>query len=147
MISIVEGRDPSQPTSRLVKNLRFIVATFHAVVLEFHRVAYFHALLPPEGRRAVERILDLAVVVHESEGNDALTRLAWPMFLAGIEAWDRMHQTWLLERLAGLCGYGRNVTRAHRLLEAVVRRQRSVPGRVDYFQWFRSGEAEEFVLV
>ncbi|KAL1969440.1 hypothetical protein VTN77DRAFT_8878 [Rasamsonia byssochlamydoides] len=148
LIAIVEGRDPSmQPTSRLVKNLRFIVATFHAVVLEFNRVAYFHAPLPPEGRRAVERILDLAVVVHECEGNDSLTRLAWPMFLAGIEAWDRVHQNWLTERLQALCGYGRNVTRAHRLLEAVVRRQRSVPGRVDYFKWFRSGEAEEFILV
>jgi Fungal specific transcription factor domain len=144
----VGGRDPGpSPPSRLVLNLRFIVGFYHAVVLEFYRVAYFHQPLSDEGKRAVQRILDLAVIVHECEGNDSLTRLSWPMFMAGIETSDRVHQNWLMERLQGLSGYGKNVVRAHRLLEAVVKRQRSVPGRVDYFQWFQSGVFERFVMV
>jgi hypothetical protein len=73
--------------------------------------------------------------------------MAWPIFMAGVEAWDRVHQNWLMERLQGLCGYGKNIARAHRLLEAIVRQQRSVPGRVDYFKWFRNGDFEQFVMV
>lgn len=144
----MEGRDPGpSPPSRLVLNLRFIVAFFHAAVLEFNRVAYFSAPLPPQGRRAVERILDLALVVHECEGNHSLSRMAWAIFMAGVEAWDRVHQNWLMERLQGLSVYGKNMARAHRLLEAIVRQQRNVPGRVDYFKWFRNGDFEQFVIV
>lgn len=119
---------------------------YYAVKLDFYRVAYFDEGLLDAGKDAISSILTVATIVHETEDSSALSRLAWPMFMVGVETRDITYQNWILERYRSLSDYGTNHIRAYRLLKAVIKQQRTDPVRVNYLEWIRNGQFDEFII-
>lgn len=118
--------------------------------------------MAPEGHAALSSILKICTIVHETEGKASLSRCNWPLFVAGVETRDVVHQNWCVERLDSLGGQGINNERATRVLRAVVqwrrsgvreRRQGEVAGPEwrewpggEWREWVRAGGFEEFVI-
>lgn len=114
----------------------------------------FYALVLCWERRVFEvrpsipifKVLKACASVYEYEGIGFLGRLAWPMFVAGLETDDLIHQSWVLDRFASLQGRGENMRRAKLLLESVFLEQRRTGRRVDYLARMRNGEFKAFVI-
>jgi hypothetical protein len=133
--------------SRLVLNLRFITAFFHAVELDFYRNAYFMEPLTEPASRAISQILSILTIIYETEGLLSLSKNVWCLFVAGVETRDPVYQNWILGRMKDISIHGSNVVRATKVLEAVIQAQRIDPHtRVDYLDWIRQGAYEEFVI-
>lgn len=124
--------DAGQPRG-LVANLRIVVPTFYAVEVEFARVAGSSAAKasPAVVERALGEILRLAFQTHRQGGDAALTRIAWPLFVAALETTDLLHRQWVLERFSGMAALGDHLQRAHRLLADAVMMQERTGQRAD----------------
>lgn len=116
---------------RLVANIRAIVPFYHAVVLDFMRVTAFNEPLSGRQRSALKSIMNLAYQSHKHGGDEALARVAWPLFLAVLETDDMLHRDWILDRFMALGKYGKNYERAHRFLVNTVSRQQTIGRRVN----------------
>lgn len=116
---------------RLVANIRAIVPFYHAVVLDFMRVTAFNEALSGRQRSALKSIMNLAYQSHKHGGDEALARVAWPLFLAVLETDDMLHRDWILDRFMALRKYGKNYERAHRFLVDTVPRQQKIGRRVN----------------
>ena len=116
---------------RLVANIRAIVPFYHAVVLDFMRVTAFNEPLNGRQRFALKSIMNLAYQSYKHGGDEALLRVAWPLFLAVLETDDMLHRDWILDRFTTLRKYGKNYERAHRFLVDTISRQQSIGRRVN----------------
>jgi len=116
---------------RLVANIRAIVPFYHAAVLDFMRVTAFNEPLSGRQRSALKSIMNLAYQSYKHGGDEALMRVAWPLFLAVLETDDMLHRDWILDRFTALRKYGKNYERAHRFLVDTVPRQQSIGRRVN----------------
>lgn len=109
--------------------------------------------LPQPGETALSQILKICTIVYETEGLSSLSRCNWPLFVAGVESRDVVHQSWCVERLAELGGKGFNNVRANRVVRAVVGIRRGLAVGIgdgsrdlNWREWIRSGRFEEFVV-
>jgi hypothetical protein len=75
--------------------------------------------------------MNLAYQSYKHGGDEALARVAWPLFLAVLETDDMLHQDWILDRFMALGKYGKNYERAHRFLVDTVPRQQTIGRRVN----------------
>ena len=116
---------------RLVANIRAIVPVYHAVVLDLMRVTAFNEPLNGRQRSALKSIMNLAYQSYKHGGDEALARVAWPLFLAVLETDDMLHRDWILDRFMALGKYGKNYKRAHRFLSETVPRQQQIGKRLD----------------
>lgn len=116
---------------RLVANIRAIVPIYHAVVLDLMRVTAFNDPLSGRQRSALKSIMNLAYQSYKHGGDEALARVAWPLFLAVLETDDMLHRDWILDRFMALGKYGRNYERAYRFLVDTIPRQQQVGKRID----------------
>jgi len=116
---------------RLVANIRAIVPFYHAVVLDFMRITAFKEPLGGQQRSALKSIMNLAYQSYKHGGDEALTRVAWPLFLAVLETDDMLHRDWILDRFDAFGKYGKNYERAHRFLVNTVPRQQQIGKRLD----------------
>jgi len=116
---------------RLVANIRAIVPFYHAVVLDFMRVTAFNEPLSGRQRSALKSIMNLAYQSYKHGGDEALARVAWPLFLAVLETDDMLHRDWILDRFIALGKYGKNYERAHRFLVDTIPRQQRIGRRVN----------------
>jgi hypothetical protein len=116
-------------------------AAYFAVVARYERLVY---KIQPTS--AVSKTLQACASLHEHEGEDYLWRVAWPLFVGGLETNDPIHQSWVLDRFSNLQKRGENMRRAKLLLEAVFLEQRVTKLRVDYLALLRTGLIEGFVI-
>lgn len=126
------GGDAGQPRG-LVANLRIVVPTFYAVEIEYARAAG-NSNSNSAGQvlaTALGEILRLAFQTHQKGGDAALTRIAWPLFVAALETTDLLHRQWILERFAGMSVLGGHLKRAHRVLADAVSLQERTGQRAD----------------
>lgn len=142
--------------ARFVRNLRFVVCFYHAVVLGFYSLAQDHmdrvalpqsATLAPtspsscafssssssssssfttfsspsfrnqQKRRALREIAQISNRIHADEGDVAMFRIAWPLFLAALETDDSIHRDWMVARFRDLKTRGENYRRANEALQ------------------------------
>jgi hypothetical protein len=116
---------------RLVANIRAIIPLYHAVVLDVMRVTAFNEPLSGRQRSALKSIMNIAYQSYKHGGDEALARVAWPLFLAVPETDDMLHRDWILDRFMALGKYGKNYERAHRFLVNTVPRQQTIGRRVN----------------
>ncbi|KAL1889639.1 hypothetical protein Sste5346_008758 [Sporothrix stenoceras] len=155
-VTAADAPTPTSPVSRIVLNLHFIVPFFLASVVEFDCIVN-HQSSPtspsssppsaslPRTTAAINDIINIAAIVHETEQPNAMCRLAWPLFVATTSAppsTSFAHQSWILGRFAALSQFGTNYSRAHSLLKEVIREQRITGSRVPYRQWIK----DKFIL-
>ena len=95
---------------------------------------------------AVSNTLQACANLYEHEGTGYLWRVAWPMFVAGLETDDLIYQTWVIERFTSMQDLGENLRRAKHVLETVCLEQRRTGHRIDYLSRIRSGEIQGFVI-
>ncbi|CAK7204774.1 hypothetical protein SEUCBS139899_007534 [Sporothrix eucalyptigena] len=118
---------------RIVANIRIIVPTFYAVQVEFHRVLALagHSRSPNAIRLPLGEIMRLAFQTYRHRGDEGLTRVAWPLFVAALETGDLLHRQWILERFDGMAVLGNHLNRAQRLLRDAVTLQDRTGKRAD----------------
>ncbi|KAK3900815.1 hypothetical protein C8A05DRAFT_45410 [Staphylotrichum tortipilum] len=132
----------SDGSCRLVTNLRFVVPHYHAVVLELRRLTALTrrvAGLAPDGtqREALQGIMGLAVQAFRHQGDEAMLRIAQPLFMVALETDDVLHREWVLDRFEGLGCFGARFERARAFLLTTIDRQQSLGRRVDVQEQFR----------
>ncbi|KAF2798606.1 hypothetical protein K505DRAFT_232887 [Melanomma pulvis-pyrius CBS 109.77] len=129
---------------RLVANIRAIVPMYHAVVLDFMRVSAFDQPLGDRQRHALREILNMAYQSFKHDGDEAIIRVAWPLFMAALETDDLLHRDWVLDRFAAIGKYGKNFERAHRFLKEMIPAQQNLGRRIELRA--RLERTEQFVL-
>jgi hypothetical protein len=123
------------------------VPLFHAVQIDYYRQLSTSDENPPVLLQSLSAILQIASVVHETETSSSLCRIAWPLFVAGVESTDFAHQSWVLDRFGELADSSVSFRRAYALLRQVVMRQRQTRERVDYRRWLvEHPELEPFII-
>ncbi|RDW75796.1 hypothetical protein BP5796_06617 [Coleophoma crateriformis] len=135
-----------RPGERLVSNILTIVPQYHAVVLDFFRLTRPGQPLNPKQDAALKGITTLAFQAYKNEGDRAMFRIAWPLFIAGIETDDLVHREWILNRFRNLGRYGKNYRRALELLQAVIERSEEFRRSVDVLQLIEEGSYERFAI-
>ncbi|KAK1475187.1 hypothetical protein CTAM01_15692 [Colletotrichum tamarilloi] len=133
---------------RLVANIRGIVPHYHAVVLEFLRLTRFDAtpMLSARQRNALREIMNLAFQAFKHEGDEAMTRIAWPLFMVALETDDLLHREWVISRFQAMSRFSKNLDRAHVFLKDIIEMQNNLARRVDVRERFQSGEVGLFVI-
>lgn len=139
VFALVDSRDrpgyssPS-PQDRSMMNADLSVAYYHAVRIYLFRCTLkdLDVETPHQIRQSVDNILSIALAMFSGNGisyssnlskEDTLFhRIEWPLFIAGVETKDSIHQDWIRQKLGE-----RNTTVA---LERVLREQRSTGLRV-----------------
>lgn len=137
-------KDGSQ--RRYVLNLRMVVPLYHAVVLLLYCVFGASTALNDKQRLALREIITLAYQACADEGNQALCKIAWPLFIVALETDDMLHRDWVLERFEALSKEGENFRRAHKALSFTFSQRRSHQSRITYWQLIGHKEIEPFVL-
>ncbi|KAL3480010.1 fungal-specific transcription factor domain-containing protein [Aspergillus californicus] len=131
---------------RYVLNLRTVVPLYHAMVLLLYCI-FGTATTPNDKQRlALREIITLASQVCADEGNQALCKLAWPLFIAALETDDMLHRNWVLEQFEALSKQGENFRRAHKALSFAFFQRRPHRSRITYWQLVGHKEIEPFVL-
>ncbi|KAL2840391.1 fungal-specific transcription factor domain-containing protein [Aspergillus pseudoustus] len=133
---------------KFVINTRYVVPFYHALVLWYFRITAPTTPFKSKSKQqhALDEILTLAYQAYRDEGEPAMARIAWPLFMTAIETDDLAHQDWISSRFAYLRSRGENYRRAEKALLFVVTEQRKRGGRVDFSARFESGELERFVI-
>jgi hypothetical protein len=75
--------------------------------------------------------MNLCYQSFKHSGDDAMMRVAWPLFIVALETDDMLHRDWILERFAALGKYGHNFERAHSFLVETLSIQQRLGRRVD----------------
>ncbi|KAF7546712.1 hypothetical protein G7Z17_g8231 [Cylindrodendrum hubeiense] len=131
---------------RFVANARFIAAFYHSVVLCFLRIANGNKPLVNKQRVALREIMTLAFNAHRDQGEQAMIRFAWPLFVAALETDDVLHRTWDLQRYDALAVQGENFRRAREALGIAFSEQDLHERRVDYAELVRRDNIDRFVI-
>jgi hypothetical protein len=140
---------------RLVANIRSIVPFYYGVVLEYLRLQTFiqpqaepspQPRLTQRQRNALRGIMNLAFQTFKHDGNEAMARIAYPLFMVGIETDDLLHREWVLGRFQAISGLGKNYERAHQFLLKIISIQDNLGQRVNVRNVFNSGDVEAFVI-
>ncbi|KAK9443300.1 uncharacterized protein VB005_04371 [Metarhizium brunneum] len=114
-----------------VINVRTICAHYHATVLCYSRIVKSGAPLDSRQRAALSRIMNIGYQTCADEGEPAVAKLAWPLFVAALESDDALHRTWIMDRYESLCKQGENYRRAYAALKAAFSLQRYHERRID----------------
>ncbi|KAH7095466.1 hypothetical protein FB567DRAFT_586787 [Paraphoma chrysanthemicola] len=102
--------------NRLVSNIRAIVPMYHAAVLDFMRLSSTEQGLNGRQRHALKEIMNLAFQSQQHGGDEAVMKLAWPLFIAALETDDMLHRDWILKQFRTISKYGISFQRAHEFL-------------------------------
>lgn len=133
---------------RFVINIRFVVPFYHAVLLWYFRIT---AAAKPfrfkdKQCQALDEIFAIAYQAYRDEGETAMARIAWPLFMAAIETDDLAHQDWVTRRFAHLRHQGENYRRAEKALLFIISNQQMRKARVGLVSEFQSGKLERFMI-
>ncbi|KAM5350780.1 hypothetical protein ACJ41O_007285 [Fusarium nematophilum] len=131
---------------RFVINIRCIAPFFLAVVLCYNRIVNTSGTPNSEQNKAVRDIMEMAGKTLKDEGEESMTRLAWPLFVAALESGDAAHRSWILERYDCLQRKGENYRRAREALRFAFEEQRLRERSIGAAELLRRGGVDKFVI-
>lgn len=130
---------------RAVQNVRFIVPHYHAAILLYSQSG--NDIECPEDRHsALTGIMNLAFQAFQHEGDEAMLRIAWPLFMAMLETDDLLHRDWISARLRSLAKYGKNYARAAAFTDFYVAEERRRGIKPDFRDLLQNGDFEQFAI-
>ncbi|KAI9146939.1 hypothetical protein HJFPF1_12968 [Paramyrothecium foliicola] len=105
-----------QLSNGLLTTICWVMPHYYAGVLE-----YLLSINPCDStveRRAemTQNILKLALYGYRKDGQATIVRVAWPMFIAGLETTDQFQQQWIVDRLEACGLFGRSYRSAAGLM-------------------------------
>jgi len=134
-------------SQRLLSNILHIVPYYHSVILELYRAGDSRPkALDKRQHGALRAVMVVAHRAYNREGDIAMLRIAWPLFIAAISTDDVVHREWLLLRFQELGRFGINYVRAYKVLRAVIEEQEKSETFVDVIRLLGSGEYAKFVI-
>lgn len=131
---------------KFVCNIRFVVPFYHATILDFLRITRSNEPLNERQHDSLRQIITLAFQAYKHEGNQAMLRIAWPLFMAALESDDVVHKEWALSCFKSLGKYGLNYRRAFKVLEAAIAEQDRTGYCPSIMQFLESGRYERFMI-
>lgn len=133
---------------KFIMNVRYVVPLYHATVLWYFRITKPKNpfKFQERQRKSFREIIELAYQAHVEEGEQAMTRIAWPLFIAGIEGDDPIHEEWVLQRFQHMRLQGENYRRALNALKFIQMEQRVQGHRVLLPKYFDQGILDRFVI-
>lgn len=131
---------------RFMINIRSVVPFYYAVVLCFERIINKSAPINDKQRKCLRDIMDLACKAFNDEGEIAMSRIAWPLFIAALESDDMVHQSWILARYDALQTRGENYRRAREALQAAFSEQRLGERRISGLELVHRSGIDKFVI-
>jgi hypothetical protein len=140
-VSVLDGAQ-----QRFLMTLRFILPFYFAAVLAFYRLTMGAKPMDCGQRNCIREILTLALQAHDNEGEAAMGRIAWPLFIAALETDDMIHRTWIMERFSSLSARGENYSRARAALQIALSEQRPGERRIGFWELVRRDDIHKFVL-
>lgn len=129
-----------------IANVRFIVPFYHAIVLCYFRIANRNAPANEQQRTSLRDIITLAHQSHTDEGEKAMARITWPLFIAALETEDLVHRDWIMARFSHLQHQGENCRRAFAALKVAQTEERTRHVRVDCIGILENDDVEKFVI-
>jgi hypothetical protein len=123
LLDVAEVLDQSSanPThKKFITNLRFVVPFYYAVALCYYRLTGTISSTDTQRTAGLKQIVTLAHITYADQGMEALARMGWPLFIAGLETDDSVHRDWILEHFRILQDVGENFRRAYIALEIIV---------------------------
>jgi hypothetical protein len=78
---------------RFVLNLCTIVPFYYGVVLLFFNLCRSSGTLHDRQRSAMREIMTLAFQAYTVEGDRAIYKISWPLFIVALESDDMIHRT------------------------------------------------------
>ena len=110
-------------SNRLVANIRDIVPHFYAVQIELGRAKRdagmdMDASWPPSGQ-FISAIMSLAAQSFKHQGNEAMIRIAWPLYVVALETDCEAQFDWIISRFRAMSIYGSNFARAYQHLAQI----------------------------
>jgi hypothetical protein len=95
---------------------------------------------------SLKMIMKLAYQAFKLEGDEAMLRIAWPLFIAILETDDLLRREWLIARLRALGKFGKNYSRAAVFVESFVAEEERKGERLDFQAYLTSGGFEQFSI-
>ncbi|OGE48284.1 hypothetical protein PENARI_c030G02380 [Penicillium arizonense] len=86
------------PQRTYVLNVRAIVPFYHAIVLCFYSLVNSSMALNVKQTSSLREIMTLGFRTYSDQGDQAMGRIAWPLFVVALESDDMIHRAWVLER-------------------------------------------------
>lgn len=131
-----------------VTNVRFVVPMYHAAILSYFRITTFSKpfKFSDKQRHGLQEIFTLAYRAYQDEGESAMSRIAWPLFMAALETDDLAHQDWVSLLFARLRHQGENYRRAEQALLLLLADPRTRKARVNSLDYFQSDTLERFII-
>ncbi|KAK5992295.1 hypothetical protein PT974_05696 [Cladobotryum mycophilum] len=150
MLEVAAKISPATDNSRrLVANIRAFTPIYHAVKLELMRtcqsvgVAIGMDIVPAAH---MKHILDLAVQAYKHQGDDAMVRIAWPLFVVCLETDDQRHRAWILGVFRGISRYGKNHSRAFQFLQEAIELRDCLGEKINVREHIEATRGELFVI-
>ncbi|KAJ5657142.1 uncharacterized protein N7484_000791 [Penicillium longicatenatum] len=131
---------------RFVLNICTIVPFYYGVVLLFFNLCKSSGTLNDRQRSAMREIMTLAFQAYTVEGDRAIYKISWPLFIVALESDDMIHRAWILERFGTLANEGENLRRAHEALTSAFSQQKLPKRHVSYMELLRHSNIEPFIL-
>lgn len=134
------------PQRTYVLNVRIIVPFYHAVVICFYSLVNSSTALSTKQTASLREIMTLAFRTYSDQGDHAMRRIAWPLFVVALESDDMIHRAWVLERFEVLRKAGENLRRAHEALHTAFPQKNLHERRLRYSELLRHSGIDPFVI-
>ena len=138
---LAQGLSYQIERSTISSNKYAAAGNFFALVASYERVVY--KTVP---KCTLSKIMRACGLLFRYEDEDYMWRVAWPMFVAGVETDDPIYQSWIMERFSALSRSGENMRRAKTLLERIFLEKQTNQEPIDYLAWIREDSLKGFVV-
>lgn len=110
-------------------NYRTYIASFHALTIYLHRIAYRPYPKTTHVENAIRSVTELARI-NARVGKGLSSSMLWPLFFAGAETGDLEEREWIISEMNKMSDFA-NASRTALLLKEVIRKQDDQMERVD----------------
>jgi hypothetical protein len=134
------------PQRTYVLNVRAIVPFYHAIVLCFYSLVNSSMALNVKQTSSLREIMTLGFRTYSDQGDQAMGRIAWPLFVVALESDDMIHRAWVLERFEVLGKAGENLRRAREALHTAFPQKKPHERRLRYSELVGQSGIDPFVI-
>ena len=149
LLEVASELSPSTDSShRLVANLRSVAPHYHAVIVLLAQLAGNDAFIygGVDVAAHIASVLKFARQILRHENDEAVMRIAWPLFVVALRTNSRHERDWILARFQAMSRLGQNMKRAWEFLVSHTKGKNTENPWLDPRAWFRSSDHSLFVV-
>jgi hypothetical protein len=97
---------------QVIRDLPQIIPQYHAAFLFYLRCTAKRTYRIEKRQTGIQSMINLAFRAYQHGGDQAMLRIAWPLFMLVLETDDQFYREWSLTRLCALEKFGKNYSQA-----------------------------------